>query len=368
MSRAGLLVTAAFVLFAAAVVVIDRLAPTPSGPTSSSYATAPKGLAAYADLLRRAGHPVERRQRALAGESLDPRRTLVVLDPRPMHHPEAAGIGRFVRAGGRLIAGGTNGSAWIEDALGDAPSPLGDGASVVRAIVPVPETAGVTTVEDPAAAAWDDPGGNLPVVGEAGEPLAVVAVRGRGRALLLASSAPLQNRALPRADNAALGLSAAGPRGRPVTFLETVHGYGDRTGLAALPARVWWALVGLLLAAVVFAWSHWRRIGPPEDEERTLPPARGEYVDALAGALTRTGRPAEVARPLREAARDRLASRAGLPRDAPEDELRAAAARFRLADDEVEALLREPADRDAALAAGRAYARLETTGGEGGTR
>src|SRR5215207_939032 len=64
MSRAGLLVTAAFVLFPAAVVVIDRLAPTPSGPTSSSYATASKGLAAYADLLRRAGHPVERRPRA----------------------------------------------------------------------------------------------------------------------------------------------------------------------------------------------------------------------------------------------------------------------------------------------------------------
>ncbi len=142
-------------------------------------------------------------------------------------------------------------------------------------------------------------------------------------------------------------------------FLETVHGYGEETGLAALPARIWWMLLGLLLAALAFAWSHARRIGPPEDEERPLPPARGEYVDALAGALARTRRPAEVARPLREAARERLAARAGLPPGAGDDELRAAGERFGLDEDEVRALVTAPVDRDGALAAGRAYSKLE---------
>jgi hypothetical protein len=353
-------IAAAFVLFGAAIVVIDRLAPNPSGPDSSSYATAPKGLAAYADLLRRSGRQVERRQRPLAERPLDPGRTLVVLDPRGMTHDEAEAVGEFVRAGGQLVAGGITGAGWIEDALGDAPAPRGDGADVVRALVPVPETAGVTTVEDPEESAWEETGAsNLPVIGEAGEPLAVVAVRGEGRALLLASAAPLQNRALARADNAALGLSATA--GRPVTFLETVHGYGQETGLAALPARVWWTLLGLLLAALLFAWSHARRIGPPEDEERELPPARAEYLDALSGALVRTRRPADVAAPLRDAARARLASRAGLPADARDEDLRKAAERFELPEDEIRALLEAPADRDAALAVGRAHARLEAS-------
>ena len=199
------------------------------------------------------------------------------------------------------------------------------------------------------------------MLGEPGAPLGVVAARDRGRALLLASAGPLQNRALARADNAALALAAAGPVGRPVTFLETVHGYGGESGLAAIPARILWMLLGLLLAAIVFAWSHARRIGPPEDEARPLPPARGEYVEALAGALARTRRPAEVVRPLRAAARERLATRAGLAADAGDDELRAAGERFGLENDEIRALVEVPVDRDGALAAGRAHARLDPT-------
>jgi hypothetical protein len=352
---------AAAVAFVLAVVVIDRLTPEPSGPASSSFATVPEGLAAYADLLRRAGHPVSRRQEPLSdGARLAPASTLIVLDPRVVAPEEARAIGAFVRAGGRLIAGGTTGTSWLESAFPDAPTPGGRGTEMAQPTVPVPETSGVGSVLDPVEAAWDEPGSGLPVLGAADAPLAVVASEGRGRAVLLASAAPLQNRALARADNAAFGVAAAGGSHRPVTFLETVHGYGgDETGLAALPDRVLWALLGLLLAGGVFAWSHARRIGPPEDEERPLPPARADYVDALAGALTRTRRPVEVARPLHAAARERLASRAGLPAGADDDELREAGTRFGLDEDEIRALVTAPVDRDGALAAGRAYSKLE---------
>ena len=61
-----------------------------------------------------------------------------------------------------------------------------------------------------------------------------------------------------------------------------MHGYGAARGLAGLPQRVQWALLGLLLAGLVALWSLGRRFGPPEDEERPLPPPRIEYVDALA--------------------------------------------------------------------------------------
>ena len=44
----------------------------PGGPTSSSYATASDGLAAYAELLARHGHAVERLRTSLAEAALDP--------------------------------------------------------------------------------------------------------------------------------------------------------------------------------------------------------------------------------------------------------------------------------------------------------
>jgi len=349
-------------LFAAVVVVLDRLTPTPRGPESSSFATSPAGLAAYADLLRRAGHPVERRRRDLAGERLPPDRTLVVLDPRALPPEEARAIGGFVRAGGRLVAGGTSGTAWLDGALGEGPEPGAERDGDARALVPVPETAGVATVRGSRLAGWARSGSALPVLGPPEAPLAVLAVRGRGRALLLASAAPLQNQHLRLADNAALGLAAAGPAGRPVVFLETVHGYGAATGLATLPAGARWMLAGLLLAGLVFAGSHARRLGPPEEEEPSLPPPRADYVDALAGALVRTKRPADVAGPLRAAARERLAHRAGLAAGAGEDALREAAERFGLPADEAAALLGAPRDLEGALAAGRAHARLVEAG------
>jgi hypothetical protein len=105
--------------------------------------------------------------------------------------------------------------------------------------------------------------------------------------VLLADPGVLQNRRLAQADAAALGLALAGRPGRPVAFLETVHGYGVARGFAGLPDRVKWLLAGLALAALAAVWAVGRRLGPPEDPERPLPPPRAEYVDALAAALVR---------------------------------------------------------------------------------
>jgi hypothetical protein len=351
---------AAVGLFAAAVVALERLAPEPRGPESSTYATAPAGLAAYADLLRDAGHRVERRRRPLADRPRVSEGTLVVLDARAVPPAETRAIARFVRGGGRLVAGGVRLAPWLEPALGRVPERRDAGSGDARPLAPAPETAGVAVVRTADGGAWRGLGDALPVLGPADGPLAVVKRSGRGRVVLLADASPLQNRGLGAADNAAFALALAGPPGEPVTFLETVHGYGAQTGLAALPERARWALAGLLLAALAFAWSHARRIGPPEEDELPLPPPRGDYVDALAGALVRTRAPADVARPLREAARDRLAVRAGLGAEPPERELRDAAARFGLGEAETAALVDGPRGLEGALAAGRALAHLET--------
>jgi hypothetical protein len=354
----GTVALAALIAFAVIVAVIARLAPEPKGPDSSAYATSARGLAAYAELLRDFGHAVKRQRTDVRHSPPDPKGTLVVLDAAAVAPDEARAIGAFVRAGGQLVAGGSFSSPWLGEALGEAPLRTGGPAGDRRPLAPAPETAGVGTVRSLDGGAWRNVGAALPVLGASDAPLAVVVRRGRGRALLLADASPLQNRALDLADNAAFGLAAAGPDGRRVTFLETVHGYGSRTGLAALPPAARWALLGLVLAGLAFAWSHWRRIGPPEEAETPLPPPRRDYVEALAAILVRTKQPDEVARPLREAARARLAGRAGLARDAREDQLRAAGRRFGLTDEEIDAVV----GGEDGLAAGRALARLEGGG------
>ena len=153
----------------------------------------------------------------------------------------------------------------------------------------------------------------------AGDEGALLLVRpaGRGRVALLADTSPLQNRLLDEADNAALAL-ALGGRG-PLTFVESVHGYGPQRGLAALPARFGWALIGLLLAALVFMAARGRRLGPPERERRELAPPRRAYVDSLAATMARGKAREEAVAPVRAEARRRLARRAGLRDEADEE-------------------------------------------------
>jgi hypothetical protein len=342
------------VLFVAVSVVIDRIAPTPSGPEGSSYATAPEGAAAYAELLHRAGHPVTRVRTPVAERSLDPGTTLVVLDPEQVAPEEARAIGRFVRAGGRLVAGGAL-ARWLGRVL-DAPPEWGPSApGRATVVVPAPETAAVDSVAFAEGGRWDTLGGVLPILATPEGPVAAVAESGAGRAVLLADASPLSNRELARADDAAFGLAIVGAERRPVAFLETVHGYGEATGLAALPTRALWVLAGLALAALALVWSMARRLGPPEEEARTLAPPRRDYVAAVAAALAASGDRRGVADAAARGARRRLEARAGLPTGADEASLREAAERFGLDDAETAAALGAGDD----LAAGRALAKLE---------
>jgi len=329
----------------------------PGGPTSSSYATGGDGLAAYAALLARHGHGVDRLRTSLDRAVLDPAVTLVVADPGDVSPAEGRAIAAFVAAGGRLVAAGRGVESVLAGLPGGGPAWADAGVRAGRPLVPAPEVAGVDVVESAGAGAWDDPGATLPLLGDRDRLLATVASVGTGRVIALADASPLQNRLLARADNAAFGLAVVGA-GRPVAFAEAQHGYGRRTGVGAIPARWRWALAGGFLAAVVWMWSRARRLGPPDEVEIAAPPPRRAYVDAMAAALARTGQRDVVVAPLQERARRRLTARVGLGRDATDDDLRRAAADVPLRPEEVDALFRPCRSDDDVVAVGRALARL----------
>jgi hypothetical protein len=358
--KAGLGVGAFVVALNVALTLIHSLGGgTPGGPTSSSYATAPTGAAAYASLLGRAGHRVERLRGRPSAERLDPAATVVLLDPaRPVAAEDGVALRRFVAAGGRLVLGGATG-AWLDRIVPGAPdwSPTPSGA--VRSLAPAPQLARVHELEPEDRGSWVG-GSALPLLGDTDRTLLALAAVGTGRVWLLADASPLQNRLLDRADDAALGLALAGPAPRRVVFLERYHGYGAAaTGFAAVPDR-WWTAFGLLaLATLVLMIASGRRFGPPLATERELPPPRREYVEALGSVLARSRSRDASIEPVRARVREVIAARAGLGRNPSDDELRAAAILLGVPADQAAALARPAASDADVLAVGHILARVE---------
>jgi hypothetical protein len=221
----------------------------------------------------------------LADATLDPASTVVVLDPQAPSVEDQGALQDFVEAGGHLIAGGIR-PQWVEGIVEGLPAWSPDAEENVEGAA---DLEGVDEIRTAAQGTWTGAGAAVTTIGNPSRPLVVELEQGDGRALVLADASPLQNRLLAEADNAALGLALAEP-GRPVVFVESQHGYSRGTGFGALPSRWKWFIVGLLLAVGVWMWSKARKLGPPEDAFRSLPPSRALYVEALAATLARTER------------------------------------------------------------------------------
>ena len=350
-ARAIVGIVAFFVALNVVAFVVSTVRPEPSGVAGSAYATQPRGVAAYAELLRREGHDVRYLRTPLGSARLDPATTVFVLEAPRLSARARAALARFVRAGGRLVAGGPRAGDGL---VPGAPRWVARGPRIARPTAPVPETTAVRSVQASGAGGFASAGAALSVLGDRPALLAV-ARSGAGRALLLADGAPLENRLLDRADNAALALGLAGPAERPVVFAESVHGFGEATGLAALPASWRLALVIGVLAALLWLVSRARRLGPPEQAGDAAAPARREHVEALALALRRSRDPAAALEPVRAAARTQVLRRAALAPDVPDAALRDAALRLGFDEDEAAALT--GAGGTDALALGRALAK-----------
>jgi hypothetical protein len=352
--RIGLTILGAVIVLDLALYALSAVTGgTPGGPDSSSYATGHTGAEAYAELLGRRGHVVERFRETPHAAKLDPTHTVVLLDPPSVAQRDVVALQAFVVAGGRLVAS-RGGTPWLDRLLADPPT--GDTAGVP--IATARALPGVHTVQTAGDNAWTKQGRARSLVERAGRIVVADGTIGRGRVFLLADPSPLQNRLLGERDNAALGLALAGPPAREVDFLETYHGYGSSSGLAALPLAWKLLLAGAGLAALVYMIARGRRFGPPEPVERDLPPSRFEYVEALGAVVARTKRRDEAVGPVRKHARNELLRRAALPPDADDDALRAAARRLGLPEEDADALIR-PARTDAdVVAIGRALARI----------
>jgi len=283
----------------ALVVLSEAVGGGPQGPVSSSYATDADGLAAWASLLSRDGHAVTQLRTPLGSARLNPADTVVVLDPNALLHSEGARLLAFVRAGGRLIIGGSEGHNQLPALF--AKTPEWSGSASTREFPSSHRdatTAQVSEVQSSGEGEWTESSGySAPLHGYGGGALLLERALGAGQLELLADASPLQNRLLASADNAQLALNLAGGA-RPVVFVESVHGYGQSRGLAALPSRWWIAFAGLTLAGGLWVLARGRRLGPAEPAGPVSQPPRAAYVHAISLLLRRTKNPEELSRTL----------------------------------------------------------------------
>jgi hypothetical protein len=335
--------------------------------SASSLDTSGKGTAALAQLLGSSRHAVRLLEGPLDHAALPVPGTLFVLDPGRRLSSELPAISRYLAAGGRVVLAGRQVATTLRALLGTGLLPIWQSAitGTTRPSSREPEDYAAGVVVSGGAGSWRRAATSPPSVrtllAGPGGALALLADIGPGRLVLLASSSPLENASLARADNAAFGLDLAGPAGAAVAFDEYDHlQTSPGSGIADLPGH--WQLALLLGLAAVLVWilSAARRFGPPARAERELVPPRIAHVDAVAALLASgsADRLRAGAAPLRLAARERLCRALSVGPYATDSELLAASESRGMAPELVVAILAEPRSERDLLALGRGYATL----------
>jgi len=332
----------------------------PSGVAGSSYGSQTSGLAGLAGLLTHYGHPIARVRGPAADATFDPAGTVFVIEPRTLTDADDAALVEFASEGGRLVIGGSD--PFYLHRLRDRP-PVWSSAGDSTYDQIDPQFGALSDVEAAGNGSWTDPGSGVVVAGSAHAALVTEARVGRGEMFFVADVSPLENSLLGVADNAAFALGLAGDTPRPVAFVEGVHGYGQHSGLGAIPTPWKVALAVLAAAAVAFAWSRGRRFGPPDRPGRTLGPARAEYVRALAVSLERTRDPEHALASMQRWARARVARRTHLRADASLEAIDRAAMTLGYSESERAVLWHPVRDDLAALTLGRVVSQLSQQDG-----
>lgn len=345
MSRQGEVALALLLVGVVAVAVVAgrRRAPaTERDDRPSTFVQGPYGSEAVYAVLLRLGRSIDRRRTPLFGLASDTARrpdVLVVAAPRlPLESGELDAVARYALGGGAVFAAGFGGgitacAGWAVRSVGRLGR--GDRSPVISRGVAraLPAVGRVLTRRDRAA------GAGTPAACDAWRPTAVDTLlrtrdhrpvllalhyAGGGRVMLLSEPDYLRNVVWRDSDVPYLLVPLLAPAGAHVTWDEYHQGFGKAPSLAGAVAT-WltrapagWALLHLLLAALVALGVAALRFGPPRafprQSQRRSPL---EHVEALAAGLEGAGGSATAIRLIVGGLRRRLQRTPGGARGDP---------------------------------------------------
>jgi hypothetical protein len=295
------LLLSAGAVFAVLMLIGALLSTSKGAERPTTYSAASAGAKAIYLLLQQSGYQVERWQQPVQ---------------------ERAAIDSFLNAGGRVIATGDIGAAFLRATVKRDPV---EGMTWKR--VPAASPSGITRAASSIllspSMSWGAVTFGIPLYADADADAYVVHVpHGAGEAIWWASSTPLSNAGIREEGNLEFVLACIGPpEGGRVLFDEYVHGH-RRTLVASMwrsPAK--WVLAQCVVLAFVLIATHSRRSGPivmPATESRLSPL---EFVRTLGSLYARAGAASVAVDMSFQRFRYRLTRRFGIAPNAPIEDL-----------------------------------------------
>ena len=261
-------------------------------PVPSSYLNGRHGaLAAYETLLR-SGYSIQRWEHPLSdlAATSGPDTVVIFAQPFTREMSDIRAARKILERGGRVLATGFWGGMILPDGASTAPKTFDFAACKLQ-----PE--GLDLLAG-SGEVWMRPEATWKVGNPAqrvdytcgGQPAVVEYKWGGGHVVWWASSTPLENASLARADDLDLLLNSLGPRaGHHFYWDESLHGQVRSPWTYTSASSRTLLLIGLLLMALLLVLSFSRRSGPVRD---LPPPARAtpvEFLEALGSLYGKAG-------------------------------------------------------------------------------
>jgi hypothetical protein len=268
-------------------------------PLPSSYLSGRHGARAAYETLLRSNYPIERWERPLSELAATAGPETVVIfaetDSIPRDESNMKAVRKILERGGRVLSTGYWGGSILPDEKSGAPKALDFAACKLEpeGLDPLSDSGEVWMVPESAWAVGSP--AHRVEYSCGGQPGVVEYGWGKGHVVWWASSTPLENGSLARANNLDFFLNSLGPReGHHFYWDESLHGeIRSVWSYAAGPAlTMLWIGLPVLGLLVVFTFS--RRSGPVRELPAPVRATPIEFLDAL-GSLYRNAGAASTA-------------------------------------------------------------------------
>ena len=281
----------AVVVLAVVTAFFARSEDRDNNPVPSTYRTGKHGARAAYELLKANRYDVERWERPLSDlPALTDEQTVVIFaEPDPTSPEDLKAVKDIVARGGRVLLTGWSGGILAPSGNALPPQQFGAACKLTpQGLDPLASSGEVWMVPE---AAW---GSDQPLdrveYNCAGSPAVVEYTSGKGEVIWWASSTPLENGSIQRAQNLNLFLNSLGaPQDHHFYWDESLHGevysnwyFASGVALNLLKAGLFG--IGLL---VIFSFS--RRRGPVRDLPAPVRATPVEFLEALGSLYAEAG-------------------------------------------------------------------------------
>lgn len=281
----------AVVVLAVVTAFFARSEDRDNNPVPSTYRTGKHGARAAYELLKANGYDVERWERPLSDlPALTDEQTVVIFaEPDPTSPEDLKAVKDIVARGGRVLLTGWSGGILAPSGNALPPQQFGAACKLApQGLDPLASSGEVWMVPE---AAW---GSDQPLdrveYNCAGSPAVVEYTSGKGEVVWWASSTPLENGSIQRAENLNLFLNSLGAsQNHHFYWDESLHGevysnwyFASGVALNLLKAGLFG--IGLL---VIFSFS--RRRGPVRDLPAPVRATPVEFLEALGSLYAEAG-------------------------------------------------------------------------------